>query len=217
MKSESENRVPTGKDGERRDIDVTGPAELTQAGLMRVRIEHTPSPTDPKGADEFYRTLGIFVVAWGRLEGQFVASLLNILNISGGEKLGAKLPMKQGDRIDLWRKAFTQIVLLVPMKQNALLLLDEMHDLAKDRDTLVHALWEPFAQTEPPSVDIVTIKHKNKTQNGLETNRHKVTIEKLREIVHTANRLNMAMAPVSHFLARLRFAQNPPPENVRII
>ena len=43
-------------------------SEVPQLGLLRITIEHTPSPTDPEGADEIYKALGIMIVAWGRLE-----------------------------------------------------------------------------------------------------------------------------------------------------
>jgi hypothetical protein len=188
-------------------------------GLIQLTIEHTPSPNDPKGADEFYRTLGIFMVAWGRLEGQFVVCLLSLLNLSGAQALGlgTKLPMSFDDRATVWRKAFEGIPLLLPVKDAAMLVLGELKDLATDRHTIVHALWEPFAPTEPPSIDILTIKHKNKTKNGLETNRHTVTTAKLTEIAEGADRLNLAMVPISQLLTYLRSAQNPPPENIRTI
>ena len=175
-----------------------------QAGLLRITIEHTPSPNDPKGADEFYRTLGIFVVAWGRLEGQFVICLLSLLNLSGaqGLKLGTKLPMSFDDRATVWRKAFERIPLLLPLKEAAMTLLQGLKDLAEDRHTIVHALWEPFAPTEPLSIDIVTIKHKNKTADGLDTNRHTVTTAKLIGMAKMADRLNIAMAPISQIVTR---------------
>jgi hypothetical protein len=188
-----------------------------KSGMLQITIEHTPSPNDPKGADQFYRALGIFIVAWGRLEGQFVVCLLSLLNLSGaqGLGLGTKLPMSFDDRAALWRKAFEGIPLLLPLKEAAMIFLQELKDLAEDRHTIVHALWEPFAPTEPPSVDIVTIKHKNKTKDGLETNRHTVTTAKLTEIAQKADRLNIAMAPLSQLVTKLRSAQNPPPGNIR--
>jgi hypothetical protein len=188
-----------------------------KSGMLQITIEHTPSPRDPKGADEFYRALGIFIVAWGRLEGQFVVCLLSLLNLSGaqGLGLGTKLPMSFDDRATVWRKAFEGIPLLLPIKGAAMIFLQELKDLAEDRHTIVHALWEPFAPNEPPSIDIVTIKHKNKTKDGLETNRHTVTTVKLTGIAQKADSLNIAMAPISQLVTNLRAAQNPPPENIR--
>jgi hypothetical protein len=188
-----------------------------KSGMLQITIEHTPSPRDPKGADEFYRALGIFIVAWGRLEGQFVVCLLSLLNLSGaqGLGLGTKLPMSFDDRATVWRKAFEGIPLLLPLKGAAMIFLQELKDLAEDRHTVVHALWEPFAPNEPPSIDIVTIKHKNKTKDGLETNRHTVTTAKLTGIAQKADSLNIAMAPISQLVTNLRAAQNPLPENIR--
>ena len=196
---------------------VMADPDKPQAGLLRTTIEHTPSANDPKGADEFYRALGIFMVAWGRLEGQFVVCLISLLNLCGaqGLGLGTKLPISFDDRAVVWRKAFDGIPLLLPLKDAAMSFIQELKDLAKDRHTVVHALWEPFSPTEPPSIDIVTIKHQNKTRDGLETNRHTVTTAILTEIAQKADRLNIAMAPISHLVTGLRAAQNPPPENIR--
>jgi hypothetical protein len=41
--------------------------------LFRIQLEHTPSLNDPKGSRDFYEALGVLVVAWGRLEGHFLA------------------------------------------------------------------------------------------------------------------------------------------------
>jgi hypothetical protein len=193
--------------------------DTPQTGLLRITIEHTPSPNDPEGADEFYRALGIFVVAWGRLEGQFVVCLLSLLNLSTalGLPLETKLPMGFDDRATVWRKAFAGVSLLQPLKEGAMTILQEMKELSEHRHKVIHALWEPFAPTEPPSIQIVTIKHKNKTENGLEVGRHTVTTATLTEMAEEADRLNIAMGPLSQIVTRLRAAQNPPPENIRTI
>jgi hypothetical protein len=186
-------------------------------GMLRITIEHTPSPTDPEGADDFYKALGIMIVAWGRLEGQFVLCLLMLLNLPGGNELGDQLPMPFDRRATLWRKAFETMVPLQPFREIALELLAEIKDVAHDRHTVVHALWEPFAPTEPPSIGIVTIKPRNKTKNGIDIRRDTATTAMLREIGEKADRLNLALAPLSQFLTWYRSSQNPPPADIRTV
>src|ERR1700682_3912862 len=99
-------------------------------GMLRITVEHTPSPTDPEGADEFYKALGILIVAWGRLEGHFVVCLLMLLNLQGGKELGDQLPMPFDRRATVWRKAFETMPPLQPFRQIALTLLAEIKDVA---------------------------------------------------------------------------------------
>jgi hypothetical protein len=191
--------------------------EEPQAGMYRLTLQHTPSPTDPEGADELYKALGIVIVAWGRLEGQFVLCLLMLLNLPGGTELGYQLPMAFDNRATMWRKAFETMAPLKPFKENALKLLEEIREVAQDRHLIVHALWEGFDATNPPSISIFNVKPKNKTKNGLESRRNTVTTAKLREIAEKINRLNRTLAPVTEFLTWYRSSQNPPPANIRIL
>jgi hypothetical protein len=188
-----------------------------EPGLLRITIEHTPSPNDPEGADEFYKALGILIVAWGRLEGQFVVCLLTLLNLPGGKELGERLPMTFDERATVWRKAFETMVPLQSFRENALLLLSEIKDVASDRNAVAHALWEKFEHSEPISIEIVTIKHKKGSKNGLETRRNTVTTAMLKEIGEKANNLNLAMAPLSYFLTWYRSSLNPPPADIRTV
>lgn len=186
-------------------------------GLLRITIEPTPSQTDPKGADEFYKALGILIVAWGRLEGHFVICLLTLLNMPGGRELGEQLPMNFDRRAIMWRKAFETMPALQPFKEPALRLLVEIADVANDRNAIAHALWEPFTPNTPPSIGIVTIKAKNKTKNGLDIRRAEITTAMLVEIGEKANSLNLTMTPLSQFLTWFRSAQNLPPSETHTI
>jgi hypothetical protein len=186
-------------------------------GMLRIAIEHTPAPTDPKGADEFYKALGIFIVAWGRLEGHFVVCLMTLLNLPGGNELGEQLPMNFDRRATLWRKAFETMTPLQSFRENALAFLAEITDVAKDRNAIAHALWESFAPSEPASIGIVTIKAKNKTKNRLDIRRATIPTELLKEIGEKANGLNLALTPLSQFLTWYRSSLNPPPSDTRTI
>jgi hypothetical protein len=188
-----------------------------EAGLYRLTLQQTPSPTDPEGADELYKALGIVIVAWGRLEGQFVMGLLTLLNLPGGKKLGEQLPMSFDRRAALWSKGFETMTPLHPFRDIASTLLTRIEDAATDRHLLVHALWEAVAPTEPITIDIVNIKPKKKTKNGLETRRNTVTVAKLREASERINQLNLDLAPVTKFLTWYRSSLNPPPANIRMV
>jgi hypothetical protein len=191
--------------------------DMPEPGMFRLTLQNTPSPTDPEGADELYKALGIMIVAWGRLEGQFVLCLLMLLNLPGGTKLGHQLPMAFDNRSTMWRKAFDTMVALKPFKGIALALLDEIKEVAQDRHLIVHALWEGFDAANPPSISILNIKPKNKTKNGLETRRNSVTTAKLGEVAEKLNRLNRTLAPITQFLTWYRSSQNPPPADIRIV
>ena len=83
----------------------------------------------------------------------------------------------------------------------------EIADVATDRNAIAHALWELFAPDTPPSIGVVMIKAKNKTKNGLDVRRATITTGMLQEIGEKANRLNLAMTPLSQFLTRYRSSQ----------
>ena len=55
-------------------------------GLLFSRLEQLTSGEDkgigPPGADKFYLALGVAMVVWGRLEGNFLACLLVVLQIA---------------------------------------------------------------------------------------------------------------------------------------
>jgi hypothetical protein len=101
---------------------------LAEPFLFRLTVEHTPSPNDPEGADDLYRAIGIMVVAWGRLEGHFVASLLTMMAISG-DRLGHQLPMNWKARSAMWRKAFETLPYLAAFKQSGLQFLTQVDGL----------------------------------------------------------------------------------------
>jgi hypothetical protein len=186
-------------------------------GMLRICVEHTPSPFDPKGADEYYKEIGLLVVAWGRLEGHFVACLLTLLAMDEGHELGEQLPMDWKRRATMWRKAFETFTVLRPFKEAAMQLVTQIDDAALDRHAVVHSLWERFRPEEQPTIDCVTIKAKNKTRNGLEVRRFPITLSSLQEARKTINNLNMALLPLSNFITRYRIAQKPPPSDIRTV
>ena len=192
------------------DDDPAGPF------LFRLHIEHTPSPNDPKEADEFYRAIGLMVWAGGRREGQFGTARLTMMAISS-DALGHQLPMNCKARTILWRKAFETLPYLSQFKESGLKLLSEVEDVALDRHAIVHGLWERFNRTDPLTIGAVIIRHKNKTADGLDIRRATVTTELITEIARKANDLNLSLMPLRQFLAKHRNATKPPPENIRTV
>jgi hypothetical protein len=184
--------------------------------LFRLTVEHTPSPDDPKGADEFYRAIGIMIVAWGRLEGHFVATLLTMMTIAPSA-FGTKLPMDWKARAAMWRKTFDIVPDLSMFKMSALHFLEKMESVALDRHAIVHSLWEKFSDTAPLSIGAVLIRAKNKTLDGLDIKRGQISVEDVIEVAQRTNELNLRLMPMSQFLVGYRNAQKPPPANIRII
>jgi hypothetical protein len=185
-------------------------------GLLRIHVEHTPSPNDPKGADELYKAIGLLIVAWGRLEGHFVTCLLMLLAASEG-RLGEQLPMNWKERAAVWRKAFETIAPLQPFKEAAFKLLIEIEDAAQERHVVAHALWERFRPEDSLAIDAVLIKAKAKSKNGLDIRRFPVKLGALKKVRERINKLNIALLPLSTFLTRYRSSLKPPPEDIRII
>jgi hypothetical protein len=184
--------------------------------LFRLSVEQTPSPNDPEGAADLYKAIGIMVVAWGRLEGHFVAALLTMMAISGDE-LGHQLPMNWRARGTMWRKAFETLPYLTAFKPSGLQFLTQVETVALQRHAIVHALWEKFSDSNPVTIGTVIIRHRNKTPDGLEISRAAITSEMVTEIARKANDLNLLLTPLSQFLAMHRSATSPPPADIRII
>ena len=136
--------------------------------VIRVYAEMTPSPTDPPNADEFYKALGIATVAWGRLEGHFAALLLLVLNVATHEGIGKKFPMKPEKRGEIWRLAFGTTPTLKPSSAAAEAFMTAMENLAQHRNDIAHGLWEFFRPEPPLSIDVVTIRAKRGTPDGVD-------------------------------------------------
>jgi hypothetical protein len=191
-------------------------ADPAEPFLLKIHVEHTPSPNDPKGADDYYRAVGLLIVAWGRLEGHFVTCLLMLLAVADG-RLGRKLPMSWKERAEVWRKAFETMEALRPFREAALTLLTEMEDVATDRHAVAHALWERFRTDDPLAIDAVLIKAKPKTPDGLDIRRFAIKFDDLKIVAEKINKLNMALLPLSQFISWHRSDLKPPPEKIRTI
>ncbi|MGY3506330.1 hypothetical protein [Bradyrhizobium sp. USDA 4471] len=189
--------------------------EPAEPFLLRLSHFDTPSPTDPTVADEFYRQLGILMVAWGRLEAHFVVCLLMLAAID--PDLGPGLPMQWRERKSLWLKAFAKLSWLNHWREGATIFASQMEELSLERNIVAHAVWENFDAESPHAMNALTIKAKNKTKDGLEVKRGKVTAATLMEASRTANRLNRALLNISAVINAHRNATGARPDSFRVI
>ena len=181
--------------------------------LIRLQLEHTPSPNDPEGAPAFYQALGIFVMAFGRLEGHFLMCILHILQTQATLGLSKKLPQALTEQAKIWTDAFRISPTLNSHEKDALDFLKEMQDVAVDRNRFVHGLWEGFNPGMPLSANNVSIKHRKETESGITFRRTTITINQLIMAAQKASRLNIALFPFSTLLA---VEHGTPPSDVQI-
>jgi hypothetical protein len=154
-------------------------SELPEEFLIKLNVHATPAPSDPPGADAFYKAIGVMMVAWGRLENHFTTCLLTVMAMMY-PRLGEQLPMRWKDRANTWKKAFDVLPPLIDLRPDALNVLKDMEKVALDRHALVHALWYEFNSSEPLSIGAMIIKAKPKTRDGLDIRRATVTVAMLR-------------------------------------
>jgi hypothetical protein len=176
---------------------------------FRIQLEHTPSFNDPKGSRDFYEALGLLVVAWGRLDGHFLACVLAILATPATQALGEKMPMAWDERKKIWSKAFSLSTSLQPYKAEAHTFLLELEQVQDDRNRLIHGLWEPFRYTDPVSADLIVLRHEKGTSNGVSHWRGTMSTTNIIEVARKADRLNIALQKLSGILSAER--GSPPP------
>lgn len=180
--------------------------------LLPISPQMTPSQNDPPDADKFYWALGVANVAWGRLEGQFLACLMLIIQIANDKHIGTKLPMKFKPQADLWKDAFERIQAMKPFKRAATAFFAEFDDLSDRRNLMVHALWETFKPHSPLAIKVL----KMKAVKGalVETLRTSISIIDLEQFTAKANSLILDLTKILDALSRLH---GPPPSNTQIL
>jgi hypothetical protein len=119
--------------------------------LLRITAHATPHQSDPPDAREFYAALGMFVVAWCRLEGHLTGNLLTIMNFPELADGLVPLPLRWDKRFDLWKRAFDKVPALQPYKLRAVAFMKSLVAEAEDRNFAAHAIWDEFIAdaTEP--------------------------------------------------------------------
>jgi hypothetical protein len=185
-------------------------ANTLKPGLLRICPQQTPSPNDPPEAPKFYLALGIAVVAWGRLEGLFLANLMMVIQIGKDKGIGPKLPMKWEKQKCTRNHAF-DAPLLLPHKETATKIIAEFDDLSGDRTLIAHSLWERFIPRPPLGIEM--LKMKAAKRNQVEFVRTIVDLDWLATFTGRVNQLNISLAQLAEALSPL---QGRPPSNVRI-
>jgi hypothetical protein len=188
-------------------------ATKLKPGLLRISPQQTPSPNDPRGAPKFYLALGIAVVAWGRLEGLFLANLMMVIQIAKDKRIVPKLPMKLKKQKSTWNNAFSTPA-LSPHKKIAAKILAEFDDLSGDRNLIAHSLWERFLMHPPIGIEVLKMKAVEGTDNQVEFFRTTVNLDWLATFTVRVNQLNIDLA---HLSAAISPLQGPPrPLDIRI-
>lgn len=186
------------------------------AGPTQVRItaHATPHISDPPEADEFYATLGMFVVAWGRLEGHVIGALLMILGLPESQPFRVPIPMAWEKRLDLWKRAFNEIPVLQPYKDRAITLMRTIKEEAKGRNVVSHAIWDEFLPGSPePTMEARTVKPQKGSAVIIDVTDYKIALSMLQTDLATANRLNADLVEFTNRLGSLR----QPPSGARTL
>ena len=183
-------------------------AKSPKPGLLRIHPHVTPSPNDPPGADKFYRAFGMAIIAWGRLEGLFVACLMMVIQIANDKRIRTKLPMKWERQAIIWEDAFERIPSLKSLKREAAVFFAEFDDMSKDRNLMVHGVLEAF-QPQPP-LAIEVLKMKAASGALVEFRRTTIDIDGLTRFTAEANHLILELSKIGSALSALHGV--PPPD-----
>jgi hypothetical protein len=177
--------------------------------VIRYQLEHTPSPNDPEDAPRFYQALGIFVMAWGRLEAHFLACILDMIQ-TPRLQLSQKFP-HNSDYIKIWDDAFTKLPLR-DHQTEALEFSIRLSLLGDKRSKIIHGHWEPF--NRPPvsvlSADVVTLRRKSKTE--FKIHRFSVNTDFLLDLAREASEMNMQLYKFKQIVSAVR---GPRPSSAR--
>jgi hypothetical protein len=190
---------------------------LFEPRLLPICVDRTPSPDDPGDADNYYRALGVLMVAWGRLEGHFTVCLYELLNFPSGDILGVNVKRMFKFKLGRWRMAFEKFEELQSLKVDGLSLANDIQTAANERNDIVHCLWQKFTHTSPLAVEVVTIKNMEEPKNGIWITRKPISIDELKGLCDRINILNTRLLSYSQYITRLRASQQPPPQGIRTI
>lgn len=177
--------------------------------LLRLRVDATPFEDDPPFASRWYQALGLYLVAWGRFEGQFVSALLQLRALGWDAVPMGAMPIAWGKRCDFWKKAFRDLPQLAPIKTDADALIVDIKLAARDRGILVHSMWGNWVPTTP--LESISLKFEGESEFA--AGNFAISRHRLNELLLVANTLNARLIPISEFLGCLR----PQPENAQPI
>lgn len=181
---------------------------------LSIRLEDTPWQSDPTCAGDFYRSLGVAIVAWGRLEGHVVATLMQVRQLPGTTILPGEFPVSWRRKAKTWRRAFREMPILSNLRGHAEQIMTEIMNEIQTRHFLSHTMWREITDAPEMSANAVTMKPEDAdaSDNAI-LSEMRVTIGDLALTTAAANRLNYELGFVSAPIADLR----PTPPGARII
>ncbi len=168
--------------------------------FLRLHIDLTPSPTDPKGAAHFYEALGLAVVAIGRLENHFLDAVINILGLPETAHLAKRFPMTFSERKRIWERAFAGSIALRAMQVTAKDFIRQLDDFSEDRTVIARSQWGPFAIDEPLRIVVTLPRHKDGSRYGLDIRQGEILLSQVLSILDRANDLTASLLPISRFI-----------------
>jgi hypothetical protein len=178
--------------------------------LIPIRVWR-PDNDDPPGIDDFYRALGHYMVAWGRLDGQ-VMGILQVITVLLWDKLPNKqLPIAWKWRERRWKEGFGQLTELKPFQQLAMDLFYEIQSRSEERNFLAHATWGHFVSSEPLTMEAVSFKSEKGSETEMALAHAHVSLHRLDASTAYINEIALQLAPISLAVCSLR----PPPEKSR--
>jgi hypothetical protein len=178
--------------------------------LLTTFVEPAPSPSDPPDAPDFYRALGVAIVAWGRLEGHFTLTTITLLNL--GPRKRKKFPMKWEGQVEVWREALSAAPDLAGLIGPAEQFLSRMSVLANARHVIAHGNWGLFRRESPAAIDVMKVRAQPGTEDGLLHGRTFFTAAYLSAFSEEANQMNLELMKMSVPIEALR---GTPPSTVR--
>ena len=176
--------------------------------VVSIPARHTPHPSDPPDAHEFYAALGMLSVAWGRLEGHVNGNLLTIVKLPQIAP-PHKMPTKWDERRKLWERAFSEVGVLQLHAERAVALMKCIVDSARDRNFAAHVIWGEFVAGAPEPTMYATILQPRKGPIEVTNSPIPVSLSMVRDAISAANQHNLEMGEFTVLLKSLL----PPPTN----
>jgi hypothetical protein len=172
--------------------------------LLRITAHNTPHYSDPPDAHNFYASLGMLSVAWGRLEGHAIGNLLTIINLLG--RGDAKVTLFPWDRrIEIWNEGFSLLPALKAHEDRAVTFMQLVKAAAEDRNFAAHAIWEEFElNASEPTMTARSIRERRGSPSMISVDDRRITLSMVNAAIDECNRLNIEMADFTKLISPLR-------------